>query len=658
MAACALLRGGRSGKREAGEIRLAARAIARKYLAGRAYRGTGMRLPEGLPELRGRWLAGYRLVWWAMLAVSLVAVTAGQWFLFERSDRIDRQIYSAGLLASDDGVLTVSPLSPAARAAGVAANSELLAVDGRPFGRGASYDQLSAALAGPDGEPVTLRLRPPRGDPVEVSIVRGPHHLAAADAEAPATHAERYLVYIVSATLASLIVLVGAALLFRWRRSDPVAALLSLGLLAVPANDISALFGDPALRRMLDNGFDLIPMACNLLAFTTFPTGRFAPRWTLLILPAIAAWGALIMIGSDETPLWLQFAVAIPSLLLAVASLAWRFVRMEAGPARQQLKWVMLGLTGFLGTGLAQFALFTFDASQGDNAVHFVVLLANAAIGTLGSACIVGGLLVALLRYRLYDADAAISRSALYAGLTVALFAVFAASETLIQALGQEWFGREAGAAGGAVAAALAALLLVPLHHRLSDWAKQRFQRDLTRLRAELPEVLVAMRDSNDPKALADDALRLAMRGVHASAGAILLADKGRLKLAHAEGIAARGLTKRMTSVLPPAPLPGALRTDDSALPLGVPLVAPDKSTIGWLLLGPHPDGSFYGKDDLRALEELAAPLARALSHAIERSRRESEREAERRTLVERLAQLENTLAQVAGPAPPQSGTA
>ena len=95
-------------------------------------------------------------------------------------------------------------------------------------------------------------------------------------------------------------------------------------------------------------------------------------------------------------------------------------------------------------------------------------------------------------------------------------------------------------------------------------------------------------------------------------------------------------------------------------MPICLPLILPTGSLVGWLALGPHPDGSLYGRDDRKALEELAAPLARALSVAHERARRDAEREAEGRTLAERLAQLEQTLAQVAGlnAPPPKAGTA
>jgi hypothetical protein len=623
-----------------------------------------MRLPEGLGELTGRGLAAYKLLWWAMLAVTLLALTAGQWRSLEETSKIERQLYGAGLLPDDAGdELTFSPLSPSAREAGIAPNSVLLAVDGRPVPTelsARSIERIAGELDGRDGEAVRLRLRPPGGAVTEVRIVRGPEHLAAADREAPVTYRQRTLISLLSQTLNALTVMAGAILLF-WRRpSDPVAALLSFGLLAVPANDVAALVSSPALRITLDNALDVVPMACILLGMTVFPSGRFAPRWTLLIFPAIAAWALVLLLSEPDTPLPFVLAAVLPGLIITVASLAWRYVRMEPGTPRQQVKWVMLGFAAFFASGLVEIALMFVDAATADNATHFAVLVADSVLSLLQGFFIVGGLLVALLRYRLYDADAAISRSAVYAGLTVLLFAVFAASETLIQALGQKWFGASAGAAGGAVAAGLAALLLVPLHHRLSDWAKKRFQRDLSRLRAELPEVLVAIRDSNDPVALADDALKLAIRGVHASHGAILLENDGLLALAHAQGLAPQGIAERLAGELPANPAPGVIRADDPELPLRLPLITASGSTFGWLALGPHPDGSFYGKDDRKALEELAAPLARALSLSMERARRDAEREAERRALAERLAQLERTLAQVARPKPrsPRARTA
>ena len=55
-----------------------------------------------------------------------------------------------------------------------------------------------------------------------------------------------------------------------------------------------------------------------------------------------------------------------------------------------------------------------------------------------------------------------------------------------------------------------------------------------------------------------------------------------------------------------------------------VPLEADGCGRVGWLLLGPRPDGSFYGKDEREALEEIADPIARAIAIVRQREGRQS----------------------------------
>lgn len=615
-----------------------------------------MRLPEGLPELQGRWLTAYKALWWAMLAVSMVALTVGQSRDRQETWRLDQQFFGAGVQPVDgaDGLL-FNPVGPEARAAGVTPESVLLAVDGRAVSHAATagnLEQIGRELDGPARRSVTLRLRAPDGSVTDARVVRGPQHLAAADREAPMSYADRRMIELASRTLDALIVIAGAVLLFRRRARDPVAALLSLGLLAVPANDAAYLFASPALVSFLDSVLDLMPMACILLGMTVFPGGRFEPRWTLSIIPAIAVW-ALLLLAGGSWPVPLALAAVLPGLAIAVGSLIRRYVGMPPGPPRQQVKWVMLGFAAFFACGTVQIGLIFLDASVDDDRARVAVFLADNVLHVLQGVSIVGGLLVSLLRHRLYDADVAISRSAVYAVLTLTLIAVFAASETLVQALGQQWFGANAGVAGGAFAAALAALLLVPLHQRLSRWAETRFQRDLAKLHAELPLLLAEVRDSADPREFADNALSLVIRGVHARHGAILLICDGRLDLAHAEGVDTAGLADRLAGELPTDPAPRAIRADDPVLPLRLPLITRSGTHTGWIVLGPHPDGSFYGKEDRKALEELAHPLGRAIELAAERARRDAAHDAERRTLTAKLAQLEQQLAQVVQANPP-----
>jgi hypothetical protein len=69
------------------------------------------------------------------------------------------------------------------------------------------------------------------------------------------------------------------------------------------------------------------------------------------------------------------------------------------------------------------------------------------------------------------------------------------------------------------------------------------------------------------------------------------------------------------------------------------------RGTVGWILLGPRPDGSFYGKDEQEALAEIAGPVARAVQIVRIRERREAAARAEAGDLKARLALLEERLA-------------
>jgi hypothetical protein len=247
----------------------------------------------------------------------------------------------------------------------------------------------------------------------------------------------------------------------------------------------------------------------------------------------------------------------------------------------------------------------------------------------LGVAIVALGFLTSLLRFRLYDAEAAISRSAVYAGLTLTLVGTFAASEALIELLGQRYFGMTIGNVSGAVAAAVAAMMLTPLHGRISSWARQRFQHDLVTLKAELPDLLAVLSSSASVRRLAAAVLPQIERAVHSTRIALMIDGK----VVAAQGISlasARGLLRGWKAPNHVGPLD---RDDQDAFPLRIALRCPLGSVRGWLILGPRPDGSFYGRDDLAALTEISSPLQRALLAVSEREAEERRRQrADRKT--------------------------
>jgi len=411
----------------------------------------------------------------------------------------------------------------------------------------------------------------------------------------------------------SFVLIMVAAILFRRRRRDPVAALL-----------------------------DRFRFLLFAMALLLFPNGRWQPGWTHGVALAILAaflLGLAEAVGLLGTSLYLP--IAIGCVLAALTALHARYRAAVAGAEKQQLKWVTLGL--FAGIALILTARTGAALTAGVVSSPIVSVLIEGVF-QLGIIVLALGLLVSLLRYRLYDAEAAISRSAVYAALTLALVGTFAGSEALIELVGQRLFGMAIGNVSGAVAAAVAAMMLTPLHGRISGWAEQRFQHDLATLKSELPELLAVLSASASVKRLADAVLPRIEQAVQATRIALLV--NGRV--GGAQGAELATARKLLRGWMPPDAVELLHRDDHDAFPLAIALRCPLGSIRAWLLLGPRPDGSFYGRDDLDALSEIAPSLQRALLTVAEReiaeaTRRRVDSEVRRalRALSGRIARLE-----------------
>ena len=235
-------------------------------------------------------------------------------------------------------------------------------------------------------------------------------------------------------------------------------------------------------------------------------------------------------------------------------------------------------------------------------------------------------LTISLLRYRLYGADATISRSVAYGLLTIGLIAVFAAAEKVIELAGEQYLGAQFGALASALAAAIAATMIVPLHHRTSHWAERRFRSGLANLREGLPLLVGDMRETATPGTLADELLARIEQGARARHGAVVVQGA----VLDSRDIASDTVDQWLARGLLPADSARDLIADrtDQLFPIRVPLHADGVGLVGWLLLGPRPDGSFYGREERAVLRDIADPVARALAVAFARERRERERHA------------------------------
>lgn len=433
--------------------------------------------------------------------------------------------------------------------------------------------------------------------------------------------------------LPPVLLIATAVLLFLRRGRDTVAALLSLSFLLM----CGSFFAAEGFFRAIELGWarGLIATAgrCALiLVLLTFPDGKFRPRWTLWLALLLLLWGPIAFVR--PFPRDVEYLGYLAFTGLSVLAIALRYRRLPQGAERQQVRWVLFGFAA--GTALLALALVAAMGFAGAETSDWRRLVAQT-LAAMGMACFGLGLIVSLLRYRLYDADAAISRSAAYAMLTILLGAVFTASSEGAKIVIEASFGRNAGALPAIFAAGMAAVLLAPANTLLSNWAERRFQKRLSALRRDLPECVADLRETGSMDQLLGEVLDRVQSGVSAARAVVLTGD---------ETAAMRGVTDlevaRWRADNAPDEAVEELDCDraDPLFPMRVPLrVRHGESVpIGWILLGARPDGSFYGKDEREALAEIADPVARAVQIV-------SRREAREARLDSRLTALEETLA-------------
>lgn len=227
------------------------------------------------------------------------------------------------------------------------------------------------------------------------------------------------------------------------------------------------------------------------------------------------------------------------------------------------------------------------------------------------------------------------------------LLGIFAGSEKLIEALGEEYFGGSLGAMAGGIGAAVAAVMIVPLHHRVSNWAEKRFQRQMAELRDGLPLLVGDLRETAGMDRIAAVVLDTVSRGVRARHAALLVGDA----LADTRGIDAAAVAAWRGGWSPPSRDGLDCDRSDLLLPMRIPLEASGHGRVGWLLLGPRPDGSFYGKDERDTLSAIADPVARAIEIVRARTAREHQLDGILVSITERLTRLERAFVTTGIPA-------
>ncbi len=195
------------------------------------------------------------------------------------------------------------------------------------------------------------------------------------------------------------------------------------------------------------------------------------------------------------------------STALAIASLAVRW-RGSTGLARQQLKWLLLGVAATL---LLAALARVLPAGPTEVIAGVAMLPVPIALG------------IAVLRHGLWEIDVVISRSITYAALSVAVIGVYLAAVWLLGSTVGEWTGAPV------IATALAALVALPLHARLQRWANLRVHDDVEEPHVALARLGDRLAAASDPEELSTRVLPAVVeqvtRSLRASGAELTLVD-------------------------------------------------------------------------------------------------------------------------------------
>lgn len=594
-----------------------------------------LRLPERVPDFGPRAFFLFRIVWFAAFALALIGPVAGTWHRIQMDGNSGLVAGSrAGVaLAPNDLTRIRFPIGSAAAAAGIRPGDDIVAIDtipvspvvampgtpGAPAGLGTETDHLLfgdllGLLDETEDRDMLLRLRSPDGGEREVALRTGETHIAQG-ARALGLPARLLSFIDLLHLLTYPLLLVSAWLLFRRKREDVVSSVVSLAILLTMATELpSSIFLDRVVelpgevhRALYDLG-----NICLIGGILLFPHGRLHPRITLAVLAALPL---LLFLKGD-----FYRSMLIGAMAAAVLLFLWR-LRSASGDERQQLKWAVFGFSGyacFLGVAITADMLKAGASSLGQQLA--LELTAGFAFG-LAFLLLQAGLLVALLRYRLYDAEVAISRSASFALIALILAAVFAATMEGVKEVILRFFGRDAGSIAPIVGAALSTAMVSPVYERVQNWAERRFHRKLAEMRRDLPDCLRDLRHFATLPELVEEVLERVSAGVRSARLALVLDGR----VAGSRGTGAGEVEAWLArTTLDPA-CSSEVETGDPFFPLRRPLSLDDGSCLGWILLGPHPDRSRLSTAELDALDELAGPVARAVRVVLARQARERE---------------------------------
>jgi hypothetical protein len=336
-----------------------------------------------------------------------------------------------------------------------------------------------------------------------------------------------YAVYTVAVWAAVWVIWYGLATLIICRKPQDRGALLAAFFLVVlPVWGATTWLPSGALSNWLGAVF----IAALLLFCLLFPDGRFAPRWTRWLVPAIVVLVATFSLPFDALQTGVGAAISavtLVSIFLAVVGVQiYRFRSMSSWKQRQQTKWASFGLAVAMVGLVSTWTVLASAPFPTGNGTLFLALTNFSGIAALLTAIPIS-IAISVLRSRLWDIDRVISRALAYTALTVTLAGIYIGSVVGLQALFRAISGQQSELAI-AVSTLVIAALFNPLRHRIQDVIARTFSRRKYNAQQVLAAFGVACRDETDLEKLRGDMMRVVEETVQPAHVSLWLRDSSR----------------------------------------------------------------------------------------------------------------------------------
>ena len=334
---------------------------------------------------------------------------------------------------------------------------------------------------------------------------------------------DSFAAYSVAMDILFAAICTAVALLIFWRRSDHrMGLLVSLALLtfgtATFVFTMQALAVQHPAWETPTSFLHFLGAASFGLFLYLFPDGRFVPSWTRWVVLVWILWQLpryffpnwYLNTGPYTWHSLINTAVWLGALGTAIFSQGYRYRRTASSVQRQQIKWVVFGislaLAVFLGISLL---LGTFAPEPTSPGALLAYLVGNTFIGYLAILLIPISIGIAVLRYHLFDIDIIINRTLVYVTLTVILAGFYEGIIVVLQHLFRVLTGQESQVAAVASTLLIAAMF-EPLRRRIQGLVDRSFYRRKYDAEKTLEALGAKLREETDLDALRDDVVGVA----------------------------------------------------------------------------------------------------------------------------------------------------